>query len=134
MSEFRVLVCGGRDYGWTVDPITKKRTANIEQQRHVYHVMETLKNSTDRKIVIIHGAAKGADTLADEASNFFGIAAESFPADWARHGKAAGHIRNKQMLDEGKPDLVLAFPGGRGTLNMITQAQTAGIPVRIYSK
>lgn len=50
-------------------------------------------------------------------------------ADWKTHGLNAGPIRNKQMLDEGKPDLVLAFPGGRGTANMVTQARKAGVRV-----
>ena len=53
-----------------------------------------------------------------------------YPADWDTHGRGAGPIRNKQMLEEGKPDLVIAFPGGKGTANMIGQAKEAGIPVR----
>ena len=52
-----------------------------------------------------------------------------FPADWNSYGKAAGPIRNKQMLDEGKPDVVIAFPGGTGTANMIMQATKAGVKV-----
>ncbi|MEM9912925.1 MAG: hypothetical protein AAF922_19365 [Pseudomonadota bacterium] len=44
-------------------------------------------------------------------------------------GRAAGPIRNKEMLDEGCPDLVVAFPGGRGTANMVKQAQAAGVEV-----
>lgn len=44
-------------------------------------------------------------------------------------GKAAGPIRNQRMLDDGKPDRVLAFPGGRGTANMVKLAKAAGVPV-----
>jgi UDP-N-acetylmuramoylalanine-D-glutamate ligase len=57
------------------------------------------------------------------------IPVETYEADWDTHGKAAGPIRNKRMLDEGKPDLVVAFPGGRGTANMISQARKAGVEV-----
>ena len=57
-----------------------------------------------------------------------------FPADWIRHGRAAGPIRNEQMLREGCPDLVVAFhddPGlGRGTADMVRRALAAGVPVR----
>jgi hypothetical protein len=52
-----------------------------------------------------------------------------FPADWEKYGKAAGPIRNQQILVEGKPDLVVAFQGGRGTANMVSRAQQAGVPV-----
>jgi hypothetical protein len=47
-----------------------------------------------------------------------------------KHGRAARPIRNQRMLDEGKPDLVVAFPGGRGTTDMIRRAERAGVPVR----
>lgn len=55
-----------------------------------------------------------------------------FPADWSRHGKAAGPIRNQQMLDEGKPDIVVAITDkpleeSRGTADMVRRAQAAGI-------
>lgn len=53
-----------------------------------------------------------------------------FEADWHTHGRAAGPIRNRRMIEEGKPDLVVAFPGGRGTANMVNQARAAGIEVR----
>jgi hypothetical protein len=54
---------------------------------------------------------------------------ERYRADWAKHGRAAGPIRNKQMLEEGKPDLVVAFPGGQGTANMMSQVREAGVRV-----
>jgi hypothetical protein len=56
-----------------------------------------------------------------------------FPADWETHGRAAGPIRNQAMLDEGKPYLVIAFWDGKskGTLDMISRATRAGVPVKI---
>jgi hypothetical protein len=53
-----------------------------------------------------------------------------YVAQWKKHGRAAGPIRNQRMLDEGKPDLVVAFPGGRGTADMIRRAERAGVPVQ----
>ena len=52
-----------------------------------------------------------------------------FDADWQKYGRAAGPIRNKQMLDEGSPDLVIAFAGGRGTENMVKQSEAKKVPV-----
>jgi hypothetical protein len=105
----RVLVCGGRDFA---DGELLSETLN--------RIGVT---------VLIHGAARGADSMAASWAAARQISAESYPADWHRHGKAAGPIRNKQMLDEGKPDLVVAFAGGRGTANMIRQARAARIRV-----
>jgi hypothetical protein len=50
-------------------------------------------------------------------------------ADWNTHGRAAGPIRNQRMLDEVKPELVVAFPGGRGTADMVRRAREAGVNV-----
>jgi hypothetical protein len=108
----RVLVCGGRDF----DDCDK---LNI--------MLRSLWLSCSD--VIIHGAAPGADTLAGQWAHDRGIPVEAFPADWEKHGRAAGPIRNQQMLAEGKPDLVVAFPGHRGTANMVRQAREAGVRV-----
>lgn len=83
--------------------------------------------------VIIQGDARGADSLAKNYGIRRGITVCSFPALWDKHGKAAGPIRNHQMLSEGKPDMVVAFlaPDSRGTKHMIEISQKAGIPVEI---
>jgi hypothetical protein len=82
---------------------------------------------------VIHGDAVGADRFAGEWARLRSIEEIPFPPDWATHGRAAGPIRNKQMLDEGRPDLVVAFPGGRGTANMVMQAMATGVPVHEVS-
>ena len=56
---------------------------------------------------------------------------EEFPANWAKHGNMAGPIRNQAMLVKGKPDLVLAFPGGRGTADMVNRARVSKVPVEL---
>jgi hypothetical protein len=83
--------------------------------------------------VVIEGEAPGADRLAAQAAHRLGITVLRFPADWDRYGKAAGPIRNQQMLDEGRPDLVLAYPlpDSRGTWDMVRRAVAAGIEVRV---
>jgi hypothetical protein len=79
--------------------------------------------------VIIEGEAKGADSLAGEWARHRGIALEPFPAKWEEEGRHAALIRNERMLVEGKPDLVVAFPGKRGTYHMCKLAEDAGVQV-----
>lgn len=115
----RILVCGGRDYTdkemvWgTLDGLARIDDANPL--------------ATD--VTIIHGGAQGADLLADTWAITSYAQIEHYPADWTAHGIAAGPIRNQRMLDEGKPDLVVAFPGGRGTADMVRRARRSGVPV-----
>ena len=109
----RVLVCGGRDFS------DRERFADI------------MNGIVRRRRVgrIIQGGASGADELAREWCVRWHYTYEHFPADWKKHGRAAGPIRNQQMIDEGKPDLVVAFPGGRGTADMVNRAKLAGLEV-----
>jgi len=76
--------------------------------------------------VLIEGEAKGADTLSREVAEENNIAVLRFPALWQKYHRAAGPIRNTQMLEEGKPDIVIAFHDNlaesKGTLNMVNQS------------
>lgn len=76
--------------------------------------------------------------MASSAAIRHGLETESYPADWANFGKAAGPLRNQRMLDEGKPDLVVAFTNdlasSRGTRDMVRRAQAAGIPTWVVGK
>lgn len=109
----RVLVCGGRDYA------------------HWLRVLVALDklHATKGITCVIHGAARGADALAGRWAEERGVPCESYPADWSTHGKRAGFLRNAQMLEQGKPDGVVAFPGGRGTEDMVRQSERAGLKV-----
>jgi hypothetical protein len=82
---------------------------------------------------IVHGAASGVDRWAGRFAKAHGLQVREFPADWEKYGKGAGHIRNQQMLDEGRPHLVYALhtdPGlGKGTRDMVRRARAAGLPV-----
>lgn len=108
-----VLVCGGR--GFVNEALLYTRLDDLHRACPI--------------TVIIHGDAFGADRLAQCWAEKRGIEVAAFPADWDRYGRAAGPIRNRQMLEQGKPALVVAFPGGKGTWDMIDQADRAGIEV-----
>lgn len=85
--------------------------------------------------VIIEGEQRGADILAREAAKSLDIPYEGYEANWKRYHYGAGPIRNKQMIEEGKPDLVIAFHSditeSKGTGNMLCQAEDAGIPYAV---
>lgn len=108
-----VLVCGGRDY---------------RDRKAVYRALDRL-HAKRGITAIIQGAADGADRWGAEWGWDHDIPVGSFPADWKRDGPRAGPMRNQLMLDEGKPDGVVAFPGGRGTADMIERAERAGLKV-----
>ncbi len=83
--------------------------------------------------LLIHGGAKGADRMCAEWAKDRGIEVLLFEPDWVRDGKmSAGKIRNQRMIDEGKPDLLLAFPGEGGTADMKAKAKRAGIKIRMW--
>ena len=111
----RILFCGAR--AWT-------------DSAAVLDAM--LQESPD---VVIEGSAKGADSIARDIAKKLGIVVLEFPANWDLYGRSAGFIRNQQMLDEGKPDKVIAFQfylaESKGTADMIKRAKKAGIPVRV---
>ena len=110
----RVLVCGDRN--WTeLDPI-----------------LQHLAQYADDTIVI-EGEARGADRLAAKSAKLLDFEVWPYPAQWEQYGRAAGLIRNQQMLDDGKPDVVVYFhhnlAESKGTGDMVRRAKRAGIPV-----
>lgn len=109
----KILVCGGRDY---------------DNAAFVFSILDHL-HAGEPVTELMQGGAPGADALARDWAKARGIKRWVCHADWKAHGRAAGPKRNARML-EWKPDLVVAFPGGRGTQNMIAQARAAGVEVR----
>ena len=105
----KILVCGGRDYA---------------DQQHVNASLLMFK-----PCVIIQGGARGADKLAETWANESQLPCVRHPAEWTTYGKSAGPIRNQAMLDMWQPDIVLAFPGGRGTADMVERAGKQGFDV-----
>lgn len=106
-------MCGGREY-----------TNTVLAHDTLYEL-----NFDGKEDCIIAGGARGADELAKQFGYVYDIPVEIYHADWETYGKAAGYIRNKTMLEEGKPDMVVAFAGGKGTAMMVKIAREAGVPV-----
>ena len=115
----RILCCGDRYY----------------KQEHVIYSRLSQYRGTDT--VIIHGNANGADRLSALVACNLGLSIISFPAKWKLYGRAAGPIRNQQMIDEGKPDLVIAFhdniESSKGTKDMLNRAKKHNIPTELIS-
>lgn len=110
----RVLVCGSRN--WT--------------DYYVIHEVLSGVHRTTPITMIIEGGALGADRFARYWAQAHDVDFLTFEADWKTLGRSAGPIRNRQMITEGKPDRVVAFPlDGPGTANMIAQAKKAGLAV-----
>jgi hypothetical protein len=108
-----VLVCGGR---------------NFNNPTALYAVLDRL--HAEQPITrIVHGAASGADSLGEIWGMMRGVFAAGYKAQWDAYGKGAGFIRNQEMLDVEKPDLVVACPGGNGTADMVRRATKAGVKI-----
>ena len=105
----KVLVCGGRNY---------------RDRDRVFQVLDSIE-----ALVVIHGGARGADQLAGAWAKERQVSCNTYSAQWDRYGKSAGFRRNEQMLNEGNPDLIIAFPGGNGTAHMMRIARQRGYEV-----
>jgi hypothetical protein len=114
----RILVTGSRD--WLDDIIIEL-------------VLTALVESNPSEHTLVVGGARGADQKAQECAEKLGMTVELFPAEWDKYHKAAGPIRNKQMVDSGA-DICLAFlnKGSKGGKDCATRAQNAGIPTVIF--
>lgn len=109
----RVLICGGRD---------------VTNCKLVFDILDNL-CKTEVVDCVIEGDARGADRIAGAWAKRRRVDLKLYPADWNKHGISAGPIRNQRMLDEGEPDLVIAFPGGKGTADMVSRAKSASVNV-----
>lgn len=110
----RVLVCGGRDFN---------------DSDFIWECLDWVHNHVSPITTIIEGDARGADRIAGMYAQNKEVRLLVFPAEWKVYGSSAGYIRNKQMLDVGEPDIVVAFPGGPGTAMMVDLAKRRNVPV-----
>jgi ABC-type sugar transport system substrate-binding protein len=114
----RVLVCGDRNW---------RDRKSIERE---------LSRLDPKWTLVVHGACRGADQMAEEVCRTLGIRTEAHPADWSQ-GPSAGPRRNQEMLNSGV-DRVLAFhsniAGSKGTADMVRRARAAGIPVTVFDR
>lgn len=109
----RLLACGGR---------------NFTDRDFVFEVLDRI-HAKRPIVLVIEGGARGADRMARMWAISRGIQYVTESAQWELYGKSAGHIRNQAMLDLWNPDGVVAFPGGRGTADMVSKAKAAGVVV-----
>jgi hypothetical protein len=113
--SFVVIACGGRTY------------TDVTMVKAVFDSIHAVTPIT----LMVEGGQTGADRLAEMWAINNGVRFKRERADWKRHGnKYAGPIRNKKMLDDYDPDLVVCFPGGNGTRNMRMQALAASETAR----
>ena len=115
--DFRVIIAGGRDFE-NYGLLREKCDALLSRQAH-------------KNIIVVSGAARGADLLGEWYAKERGYKVERYPADWKNNGKAAGSIRNAEMAENA--DALIAFWDGesRGTRNMIETATYKGLSVRV---
>jgi len=109
----KVLVCGGREFN-DADFIFSE----LDRLHTQFHI-----------VTVIEGDARGVDRIAGDWARARGLDLVEYPADWKNEGRHAALIRNVRMLQEGKPDMVVAFPGGGGTNHTCWHAEKLGIQV-----
>lgn len=108
-----IVVTGGRAYHNT---------------KHVFRVLDGLHQGV-AITQLRHGDMSGADTAAGFWAEARNVPQRAYPAFWGLHGRAAGPMRNAEMIEDGRVGLVVAFPGGKGTADMVAKAERAGIQV-----
>jgi hypothetical protein len=115
----RVLICGDRNWNHPEE-------------------IDAFVKSLPKDTIIIEGECRGADIQSRLSATKYGLEVERYPANWEKYGKGAGVIRNKEMLEKGKPDLVVAFhenlTKSKGTKNMIMQAKAQGVPIKVFGR
>lgn len=129
----RIIVAGGRDYADAAAVAVELDTLNRAGPHTLVHgACKVYRVASDGRRVpyqLRPGETPGADRLAHRYALGLRWDVDPHPADWGRYGRAAGPIRNQEMADLGAV-LLLVFPGGAGTADMVRRAAAAGIPVR----
>jgi hypothetical protein len=116
----RVLVSGSR-YLTDEFPV-RRELATIDQYAKALGL----------ELTLLHGDARGADSIAAKIATEFGWAIEAFPADWEGMGRRAGYVRNSAMFYSGV-DMLIAFPKGesKGTRHAIALAEKTGVRMKV---
>jgi hypothetical protein len=114
-TQQRILICGGRDY---------------DDKFKVDFVLRCFVDFLGKdNFCVIQGGARGADKLALDWCAANNVACFTGCAFWHTQGQKGGPIRNANMLKWFAPTVVIGFPGGKGTNDMLARAMTAGVPV-----
>ena len=129
-GQLVVVAGGGRDLAWPSELIAT-------------HLLSASRGRLVQSL--FHGGARGADQAIASAADQLGWPQIACPAAWQQHGRAAGPIRNRQMLERsldlasalplGAALLVITFPGSRGTASLVDQAhrlsRRSAIPIEV---
>jgi hypothetical protein len=119
MTDKVVLICGGRKFC---------------DSQYLFNVMDAAVRGGLKIDLVVTGGQRGADTMAVVWAKARNIRHKEVIANFHAFGRAAGPIRNTKMLDEYQPYRVIAFPGNKGTADMIRQASERGIQVDIIKE
>lgn len=114
---FKVIIAGGRDFN----------DYELLKQKCDYY----LSNLDTKDIVIISGAARGADSLGEKYANEKGYKIDSHPANWNKYGKSAGYRRNSEMAEIANGVICFWDGKSKGTKHMIDIAKNKGLPIKI---
>lgn len=131
-TVYRIIIAGSRDF----NDYTKLKDESLKA------IYRTFGKIDKNNVTIISGHAKGADSLGERFAKEYGLNLQIFPADWDKHGRSAGFIRNKEMAafakgenaessDETIQGMLIAFWDGesKGTKAMIELAKNKKMPV-----
>lgn len=117
--------------------VTGSRDATTDQDYHViFNVLDRVHRNRPITL-IVQGGANGADALAEEWARKNDVRVVTYAADWDKHGRAAGPIRNRTMIREQKPDVVVGFSNkaleaSKGTKSCLQIAGEQGILTHLY--
>lgn len=113
----KTIIAGSRDFCGTIEDIQR-----------------AIANRGFQVTQVVSGGCRGVDERAEAWALSRGMSLKVFPADWIKHGKAAGPIRNRQMAEYAEALIAIKTkPVSRGTDNMIDQAHRLGLHVVIYN-
>jgi hypothetical protein len=123
------IICGGRSYGimprdYHPDAADRLREIARQEEGRLYIILRSARERLGVTRMVM-GNQTGADYLASRWCRENGMSFQVYEADWQTHDKNAGPIRNRQMIMEERPmpEICIAFPGSRGTRDMVRQAE-----------
>lgn len=121
--RFSAVIAGGRDFQLLLPH---------------FQWLDHLKDSAFDITEVVSGCAPGADAGGEEWAKLRNIPVKRFPAEWDRHGRAAGPLRNeamaKYLASKTPKGIVILFPGGKGTANMASCALMHKLHVITYKE
>lgn len=113
----KILVTGGRNFG---------------NETYIHSQLAQFEQDHGKITSFAHGGAKGVDTIAGSWAELHNIPTKIYKANWDTFGKAAGPMRNQEMLADFNPDWVIVFPGGKGTSHMRHIAKQGRFKIKDY--